>query len=275
MTRTAEELALCDRFAESYRRGRTATMQAIERAVYGCDYGGTSYATRQEADDIGAMLALRPGQRLLEVGAGSGWPALYLADRSGCDVTLTDLPLDGLRIAGERAVADGIAGACWIAVADGGALPFAGESFDAVTHSDVLCCLDAKRAVLEACRRVIRPGGTMVFSVISITPGLSPADHRQAREIGPPYVETETAYPAMLERTGWRVADRIDLTAAYLATVERFLAADQANAAGLEDLLGAADYAERLDRDHQLIDTIGRGLYLRELFHAAPIVALG
>ena len=270
MTRTAEELALRDRFAESYRRGQTAVMQRIERAACGCDYGGTSWATRQEAEDIGDTLALRPGQRLLEVGAGSGWPAHYLADRAGCDVALVDLPLDGLRIAGERAAADRLAGACWLAVADGAALPFADESFDAVAHSDVLCCLDAKRAVLEACRRVIRPGGTMIFSVISIAPGLSPADHRQARELGPPYVETETGYPAMLERTGWRVMERIDLTAAYLATVERFLAADQANAAGLIELIGDADYAARLDRDRQLIDTIGRGLYLRELYRAVP-----
>ncbi len=270
MSRTADELALSEQFARSYRRGRTAVMQAVERAVCGCDYGGTSWATREEAEDIGDMLALRPGMRLLEVGAGSGWPALYLADRTGCDVALVDLPLDGLRIAGERAAADRIAGACWLTVADGGALPFAGESFDAVTHSDVLCCLDAKLAVLEACRRVIRPGGTMLFSVISIAPGLSPADHRHAGEFGPPYVETEAGYPAMLDQAGWRVMDRTDLTAAYLATAERLLAADQANAAGLEDLLGAADYAERLDNDRQLIDTIGCGLYVRELFRAAP-----
>ena len=139
MSPTAEDLALSEQFAQSYRRGRTAVMQSIERAVCGCDYGGTSYATREEADDIGAMLALRPGQRLLEVGAGSGWPALYLADWSGCDVTLTDLPLDGLRIAGERAVADGIAGACWLAVADGGALPFAdGASTPSPTPT---CCV--------------------------------------------------------------------------------------------------------------------------------------
>ena len=268
MAPTEEELALRDRFATSYRRGQTATMQAIERAVCGCDYGGTSYATREEADDIGDMLALEPGQRLLEVGAGSGWPVLYLADRAGCDVTLVDLPLDGLRIAGERAAADRIAGACWLAAADGAALPFADQSFDAVTHSDVLCCLDPKLAVLEECRRVTRLGGTMVFSVISIVPGLSPADHCQAVEFGPPYAETDTGFTEMLERTGWRIIERIDLTAAYLKTVERFLVADQANAAGLIELIGEADYTARLDWDRQLIDGIGRGLYLRELFRA-------
>lgn len=36
MTRTAEELALRDRFTEFYRRGQTAVIQAVERAVRGC-----------------------------------------------------------------------------------------------------------------------------------------------------------------------------------------------------------------------------------------------
>ena len=95
-------------------------MRQIERRVCGCDYGGTSWTTRQEALQAGELLALGPGTRLLEVGAGSGWPGLYLAGTTGCDVALVDLPLEGLRITAERAAADGLAGACWIAVAGGG-----------------------------------------------------------------------------------------------------------------------------------------------------------
>ena len=76
-----------------------------------------------------------------------------------------DLPLSGLRIATERAVKDRISDRCRIAVADGSRLPFRDRSFDAVSHSDVLCCLRDKRGVLEACRRVIRDSGRMVFTV--------------------------------------------------------------------------------------------------------------
>jgi SAM-dependent methyltransferase len=82
---------------------------------------------------------------LLEVGAGSGWPALYLAARAGCDVTLTDLPPGALRIAMERAARDGIPGACQAGAADAAHLPFRDAHFDAINHSDVLCCLVQKR----------------------------------------------------------------------------------------------------------------------------------
>ena len=94
------------------------------------------------------------------------------------DVTLTDLPLDGLLIAQKRAEADGLTARCIITQSDGAALPFRDATFDAIYHSDVLCCLVDKRGVLESCRRVINPdGGRMAFSVIMIAPGLSDADY--------------------------------------------------------------------------------------------------
>ena len=47
-------------------------MLDIEREVMGSDYGATSYTTRTEAQGIGQLLRLRPGIRLLDVGAGTG-----------------------------------------------------------------------------------------------------------------------------------------------------------------------------------------------------------
>jgi SAM-dependent methyltransferase len=168
MSCSPEQRAQRDRFDELYVRAQSPVILSIERSVCGCDYGGTSWTTRAEAERIGAILGLKPGLRLLDLGAGSGWPGLYLARMSGCDIALVDLPLSGLRIAAQRAVTDCIAGTCWVAVADAAALPFRNASFAAVNHSDVLCCLCEKKAVLQACRRVIRRGGRMVFSVISV-----------------------------------------------------------------------------------------------------------
>jgi hypothetical protein len=97
MNRSPEELAQTARFEQSYSNLQSAVMLSIERQVCGCDYGGNSWTTRDEAQRIGAMLGLGPGVRLLDVGAGSGWPGLYLAEQSGCDLALIDLPLSGLK----------------------------------------------------------------------------------------------------------------------------------------------------------------------------------
>ena len=111
----------------------------IEREAMGSDYGITSYTTREEAERIGQMLGLHPGMRLLDVGAGCGWPGLFLARGTGCDVALVDRPLRELRVASRRAVEDRLGGEHWLAVADGSVLPFRSGWFDAITHCDVLC----------------------------------------------------------------------------------------------------------------------------------------
>ena len=111
----------------------------IEREVLGCDYGATSWTDRAEAERFAGWLGLAPGVTALEIGAGSGWPGLLLAGASGARVTLTDRPGEVLRFATERAIRDGLATLCPVVQADGGALPFADASFDAVYHCDVLC----------------------------------------------------------------------------------------------------------------------------------------
>ncbi|MFQ5937695.1 MAG: class I SAM-dependent methyltransferase, partial [Acidiferrobacterales bacterium] len=205
MSRTLDEQALAARFAEQYQLYQSPVMRELERAVLGCDYGGTSWTTRAEAEQVGRLLGLRAGRRLLEVGAGSGWPGLFLARATGCDVTLVDVPFEAIRLAAKRAVSERLDGTCSMAVADGAALPFSSNAFDAISHSDVLCCLEAKRSVLRACRQVVRAGGRMVFTVIYVAPSLAPADHKRVADAGPPFVESEVEYPALLRQTGWKI----------------------------------------------------------------------
>jgi ubiquinone/menaquinone biosynthesis C-methylase UbiE len=133
----------------------------------------------------------------------------------GCETVLVDLPFNALQAASERAVSDQISDHCRVAVAEGSRLPFRDGSFDAVSHSEVLCCLEDKRGVLEACRRVIRDDGRMVFIVIWITPGLSRKDHKRALEAAPRFGESETDYPTLLEQTKWTVTDCLDISESY------------------------------------------------------------
>ena len=263
-----DEQALIERFGEEYRLAQAEIMLKIERRICGCDYGGTSWTTRHEALQAGELLALGPGTRLLEVGAGSGWPGLYLAGTTGCDVALVDLPLEGLKIAAERAAADGLAGDCWIAVEDGTALPLRSGWFDAVLHSDVLCCLSEKLSVLRECRRALRTGGRMVFTVISISPNLSSADYERAAACGPPYIETSVEYPEMLRQAGWEITNHVDLTPEYGESVRRLLHEEEAHADELRDLLGNAEYSDRLTRRRRSLSVIEEGLLQREMFGA-------
>ncbi|MHA1527907.1 MAG: class I SAM-dependent methyltransferase [Alphaproteobacteria bacterium] len=270
MSLTSKELAKRDDFDAQYRQGQLTAVQAVERAVCGCDYGATSWATRDEAGRIGAALELAPGVELLEVGAGSGWPSLYLAGQSGCDVTLTDLPLEGIRIAAGRAARDRLGGACLAVVADAAHLPFRDACFDAVNHSDVLCCLVRKHEVLAECRRVVRAGGRMAFSVIFIAPGLSAGGHARALETAPEFAEMDTDYPTLLAATGWAIRQRHDLTAAFRTNCIRKLRAEDDLRAELEPLTDAADFDARQARMRRRIAVLEQRHMLRELFVVEP-----
>jgi SAM-dependent methyltransferase len=151
-------------------------------------------------------------------------------------------------------------------VADGSALPFESGCFDAIAHSDVLCCLEPKLSVLKECRRALRPGGTMVFTVIFIPQGLSSADYARAVDCGPPVIEAAMGYPEMLREAGWNITLQTDLTSQYRTSLRRLIDEEVAHEAELRDLLGDSDYSDKLGRRRRSLAAIEQGLIRREMF---------
>ena len=133
---TAEREAF-ERFRDYYAGAGAPVIRELERRVLGVDYGGNSYTPLDQAHRLLDALALEPTSLLLDIGSGAGWPGLYLAKESECRTVLSDVPTEGLRLALDRAAIEGIDA---VAVAASGTdLPFAKDSFDAISHSDVLC----------------------------------------------------------------------------------------------------------------------------------------
>ena len=263
--------AACN-FARDYEIAQEPLMREIERCVRGSDYGATSWTTREQAEQAAARLGLVRDLRLLELGAGSGWPALFLATLSGCDVVLTDLPLSGLRIARERAARDGVDSRCSVLAADGAALPFADHLFDRIHHADVLCCMDRKREMLRECRRVARGAARMEFSVISLArePG-GDDERRLLQQSGPPYPDAGGDYAVLLRESRWNLLERIDVTAEFVRCMDVLLEESHARRSMLAELLGEEDHAERLERRRSTREAVACGLLRREIFFAQPI----
>ena len=126
------------RFSAVYSRPQTEAELAMEMEVFGASEGVRGYTTIAQADALARRLALRPGMRLLDIGAGRGWPGLYLARTTGCRAVLTDLPPAALRNSMERARRRRLDERCSFLVASGTHLPFRPRTFDAVVHTDTL-----------------------------------------------------------------------------------------------------------------------------------------
>ncbi len=126
-----------ERFDAFYASVEAPAVLDLERRVLGADYGGNSYTDVGQARTLIGLLGLHGRSWLLDIGSGAGWPGLFLAGESGCRAVLTDVPPEGLAAARRRAQRDGIRASP--VASSGERLPFREASFDAVSHSDVLC----------------------------------------------------------------------------------------------------------------------------------------
>jgi methylase of polypeptide subunit release factors len=135
----ATEAELRRDFKQRYGRRATPGVLAVEREVCGANVGANGYTTIAQAGRLARVLRLRPGMTLLDVGAGTGWPGVWLAGNYGCEVVLTDLPASALRAARRRARKRRVSRLCRFAIASATQLPFRPRTFDAIVHTDVLC----------------------------------------------------------------------------------------------------------------------------------------
>lgn len=102
----------------------------------------------------------RPGQRVLDLAAGTGTSSRPFAD-AGALVVPTDLSL-GMLAVGKRRQPD-----LPFVAGDALALPFADGAFDAVTISFGLRNVESTEEALAELRRVTRPGGRLVICEFS------------------------------------------------------------------------------------------------------------
>lgn len=119
-------------FRERYGKTRSRAARRVELDAFGHDVGVNGYTTVVQATDLCRQLEIGPGQRLLDLGAGRGWPGLHIAAELGCRLLCTDLPSEALAAAKDR-------GAEWVLGGDGRALPLRTGSCDAIVHADVFC----------------------------------------------------------------------------------------------------------------------------------------
>jgi SAM-dependent methyltransferase len=110
-------------------------------------------------DRLGRLMGLRPGSRVLDVAAGQGASARYLAERLGCRVVGAEYSPLSAGVARDVARECGLDHQVAFLVGDAERLPCAGAAFDAVLCECAYCTFPDKAAAAAELARVLRPGG--------------------------------------------------------------------------------------------------------------------
>lgn len=153
---------------------------------------------RRDAPALAALLQAKPGQRVLDLGGGTGAVAALVAP--ACSVTIVEPDA--------RKAAHGRAHRPRLIFVEAGAerLPFPDASFDAALMLLSFHHMPDQTAALRELRRVLVPGARLVVQEIPPSTGLGHFVHwweNRVRRMGCAFHEAP-AMRALLERAGFR-----------------------------------------------------------------------
>jgi ubiquinone/menaquinone biosynthesis C-methylase UbiE len=128
------------------------------------------------------ILAPEPGERVLEVGPGTGYYSLHTARWIGPEGTLDilDIQQEMLDHTTRRAHELGISNIVSTR-GDAQALPYPDRSFDAAYLNVTLGEVPDQEAVLREMPRVLKPGGRLVVGEVFLDPHMVPFGTLQTR----------------------------------------------------------------------------------------------
>jgi SAM-dependent methyltransferase len=165
--------AKVDLYNSSYGNYALSAYSEIRFETYGEDFGQTSWVTTAESHEIPKLLQLSSSSSVLEIGCGSGGYAVHLAKHIGCQVVGLDINAEGVRNAKALGEKDKLDARVKFEQHDvSQRLPVDDNTFDAIYSNDVLCHVPRRTQVLSDLRRVLKPGGRLLFSDALIIGGL-------------------------------------------------------------------------------------------------------
>ncbi|XP_013391180.1 phosphoethanolamine N-methyltransferase-like [Lingula anatina] len=166
----------------------------------------------ETTEEFVKMLDLKPGQRVLDVGAGIGGSAFHMAEKYGAHVLAVDLSENMIGIGLERAneIRDK---RVQFEVADATKREYPPESFDVVYSRDTILHIADKETLFRRLLSFLKPGGKLLISDYCCSDGDHSENFQKYVAQRGYHLLTPTEYGKLLEKVGFvnvRAEDRTD-----------------------------------------------------------------
>ncbi|MFO0991245.1 MAG: class I SAM-dependent methyltransferase [Hyphomicrobiales bacterium] len=158
---------------------------------------------------IANLLELQPDRRLIEVACGVGTTAIHLAKMTGASVDATNISETQLAEARERAAVQGLSSRVSFAFGDYHQLDASPQSYDAWLCQEALLYAHDRQQVFAEARRVVKPGGRIVFTDLTLSNSLSQTERESLMtDIKAPHFWSIEQYDAFVGRLGMPLVAR-------------------------------------------------------------------
>ena len=163
---------------------------------------------------LGRAMGLQPGWRVLDLACGLGTSAAAISRVFKCHVTGLDLGADAAESSRQRALDEPIPPDVDFVRGDAETPPFQFGVFDAIVIECATSLFPDKPAAMAEVRRLLRPGGVIGLSDVTVEPGSLPPELDSP--VGMMLCLTDAlpagGYSDLLESCGFNVGERIDLS---------------------------------------------------------------
>ncbi|MFI6094221.1 SAM-dependent methyltransferase [Lentzea sp. NPDC051213] len=204
-----------DQFAQA---GTTEALGGNIHAGYwdsGAEHVPMAAATDRLTDLVAERLGLQPGQRVLDVGCGNGYPAVRIAETHDVNVTGITVSAEEITRATALAAESGVADRVTFRLADAADLPEDLGTFDAVFAIESLLHLSDQASALARLRRFVRPGGRLVVADLCQREPFTGAGEEvlagMIRTLEIAGINSEREHRAGLEKAGWDLLELLDI----------------------------------------------------------------
>lgn len=158
-----------------------------------------------------AMVEMRPGMRVLDIGCGIGGPARYFARAFGCRVSGIDISPDYIDAATMLTERCGLTDLVDFRCGDALGLNFDDATFDVVWCLNVSMNIPDRDRLYAEMARVLKPGGQLALSELGQGPGGAPYYPLSwASSADCSFLVTPDKLRAGLEAAGFRIRHWID-----------------------------------------------------------------
>ena len=237
--------AKVDLYNSSYGNYALSAYSEIRFETYGEDFGQTSWVTTAESHEIPKLLQLSSSSAVLEIGCGSGGYAVHLAKNIGCQVVGLDINAEGVRNAKALGERDKLGARVKFEQCDvSQRLLVDDNAFDAIYSNDVLCHVPRRSQVLSDLRRVLKPGGRLLFSDALIIGGLLSHEEIATRSsIGMYFFSPPGENERLIKRSELKQIEARDTTDSAALLSKRWHDAREKRKAALVASEGEANFA--------------------------------